>query len=181
MKKLASILILLILIFNIIGYRFVLNYLENKSVAVLEQVIETNSYIDSDLCELQIPLNMPYYSDSKLETISGEINLQGKIFSYVKRKIENNILHIWCLSNTEKNNLITAKNYVAKSNSQENHSNSNQKQNIVIKLLQTEFLPWTIYNFSNTYSITTQHQLVINHSCTSQFNPLGLIKPPNFI
>jgi hypothetical protein len=181
LKKIAAILLLSALLFNIVGYRFLFNYFEQKSVSILEQKIDAFAYDESELNEVRIPLNMPYYSDKSVENIYGEVEINGQHFQYVKRKIENNILHIWCLPNTEKNSLTAAKNDVAKSNSQESNSSSNQKQNIVIKLLQTEFLPWVEHSFTNTYSSTTQQQLVFNHSCLSQFNPLGLIKPPNFI
>jgi hypothetical protein len=180
LKKVAAILLLSALLFNIIGYRFVFNYLEQKSVSILEQKIDAFAYNESELNEIAVPLNMPYYSDKSVENIYGEVEINGQHYQYVKRKIENNILHIWCLPNTEKNSLTASKNDVVKSNSQESNSNSNQKQNTVIKLLQTEFLPLVVYSFANTYSSTTQQQLVFNHSCISQFNPLGLIKPPNF-
>lgn len=181
LKKIAAILLLSVLLFNIVGYRFLFNYFEQKSIATLEKKIDAFAYNESELNEIAIPLNMPYYSDKSVENIYGEVEINGQHYQYVKRKIENNILHIWCLANTEKNNLTAAKNDVAKSNSQNNHTNSNQKQSIVIKLLQTEFLSSQTYSFANTYSSTTQQQLVFNHSCTSQFNPLDLLKPPNFI
>lgn len=180
MRKVAAILLLLILIFNFVGYRFVFNYFEYKAVASLEQKINNAIFNENELQEISIPLNMPYYSDTKLENVSGEIELNGNHYQYVKRKVENNILHIWCLINSEKNTLKILKTDVAKSNT-DNASGEKQKHSFSIKIFQAEFVEVAAIGIATHELITTDNPYVVrNNNCFSLFNPSQTGKPPEF-
>ena len=54
---------------------------------------------------------MPYISSqSDFERIDGEVNIQGKSYKYVKRKVENGQLVLLCLPDVQKMHLDNAKN-----------------------------------------------------------------------
>jgi len=77
-KQLATILLLLLLLFNFVGYRLLFDVLQQKANKELVAKLDNNQYNDADLITLTVPLSMPYLTDSKdFERKDGEIkNLQ---------------------------------------------------------------------------------------------------------
>lgn len=110
MKKFATILLLLLLVFNFVGYRLLFAFLEEKANHTIVAQIDKEAYSDADLITLTVPLSMPYIQDSKdFERKDGEITLNGKIYHYVKQKISQGNLVLMCLPDNEKTHLKTAK------------------------------------------------------------------------
>ncbi|MEP7258440.1 MAG: hypothetical protein ABI687_08630 [Flavitalea sp.] len=111
MRKAASILLLCVLAFNWVGYRLLTYCLESHSNKIIEQQIDQDQYADADLIEFTIPLNTPYLSGSsaEFERYDGEAEINGILYKYVKRKIENGRLVLLCLPNTAKKQLQNAR------------------------------------------------------------------------
>ena len=112
------------MLFNIAGYRFIYSFLEKKATLVLENKIEAGRYSDDQLVEIQIPLNMPYYSDKDFEPAYGETDWNGIHYRYVKRKISGNTLYLLCIPNKEKTQIIFAKNDFTQKNISDNQQNN---------------------------------------------------------
>ncbi len=110
MRKSASILLLSILLFNMIGYRALFYYAEKQADASLEARLDKDLYEENDLVTLKIPLFNPYQVEQKtFERFNGEININGKIFKYVKRKVSDGNLILLCIADDHKNVLKKAK------------------------------------------------------------------------
>jgi hypothetical protein len=110
LKKLATILLLLLLAFNFVGYRLLFSVLQQRADDSIVAKIDRQDYRDADLITLTVPLSMPYVTDSKdFERTDGEITLKGKVYHYVERKISNGNLILKCLADDEKTHLQTAK------------------------------------------------------------------------
>ena len=111
-RKTASILLLCLLAFNWVGYRFFTAWLENRSTSALEQRIEQTQYAETDLIEFRIPLNTPYLTGSsgEFERYDGQVEIDGVHYQYVKRKVENGDLVLLCLPNDSKQRLREANN-----------------------------------------------------------------------
>jgi hypothetical protein len=141
-KKMLTILLLIVLLFNVAGYRLLITAFENKATEKLEAVISTGDYTESDLVEIKIPLNMPYYSDKDYEAAYGETIYNGKLYRYVKRKITGNTLHLLCIPHQEKNNLVSFKNKLTENMAGNEAENNPVKGPLtsLVKIFQTEFL-----------------------------------------
>lgn len=110
MKKLTAIFLLLIFLFNLGGYRLWLNYEQQQSDKRLVASLDKNEYDEADLISIKVPISLPYRTDWKeFERIDGEINLNGKIYKYVKRKVQNGELILLCIPDHNKMQLQTAK------------------------------------------------------------------------
>ena len=110
MRKLAAILLLIVLLFNWVGYRLVSGFLEHLATIQLEAKLDKNDYREDQLIELKIPLHLPYQLNwREFERFDGEINVEGKHYKYVKRKVYNDSLVLLCLPNETKQNLEKAK------------------------------------------------------------------------
>jgi hypothetical protein len=110
LKKFAAILLLALFLFNLIGYRVLFTYLQQRSDATMEASIDNNDYNQQDLITITVPLSMPYQLDQKdFERVSGEINVNGKVYKYVQRKVSNGELVLQCLPDENKMKLQSAK------------------------------------------------------------------------
>src|SRR5580658_5132677 len=78
-KRIASILLLAVLFFNWIGYRFVSSYLEDHANARLEAQLDMNDYDESQLISFKVPAeHLAYYNNSKqFDRVDGEIEING--------------------------------------------------------------------------------------------------------
>lgn len=109
MRKIAAILFLTLFLFNLIGYRCLSYYLQQKEKDRFEAGLDKQEYNENDLITLKVPLYMPYQTPwSQFERIDGEITIDGIIYKYVKRKIEDGQLILLCLPNYKKMQLVKA-------------------------------------------------------------------------
>ncbi|MGQ0738275.1 MAG: hypothetical protein ACT4OJ_04375 [Bacteroidota bacterium] len=103
MRKLSAILLLLAFLFNLFGYQFLLAVLRINADKKLERRIDDNKYADAELTELRVALNMPYqHRFTEFERHYGQVTIDGKEYTYVKRKIEGDVLVLKCLPNNSK-------------------------------------------------------------------------------
>lgn len=94
----AAILLLLVFIFNLAGYRIMIYFLQEHSAQKLEAMIDGEEYREEELIEIRVPMNMPYQQRfTAFERHYGRINIEGREYTYVKRKVEGDILILKCL------------------------------------------------------------------------------------
>jgi len=110
LKKIASILLLGILLFNWCGYRLVINWMQKDADTKLEARLDRSDYSESQLIEIKVPLNIPYQTNwASFQRYDGEIEVNGIHYKYVKRKIENGQLVLKCIPNEARQHLQTAR------------------------------------------------------------------------
>jgi len=115
LKRLTAILLLLIVIFNLYGYRLMISYLQEHSSAQVETRIDHKDYNEAELISIKTTLNLPYYNSSPVfERVYGSIHLNGVDYEYVMRRVYNDTLEVLCLPNHKKTALNTMSNDMAK-------------------------------------------------------------------
>ena len=182
-KKFAAILLLAILLFNFAGYRLLFYCMQQKQSAALTAQLDNNDYVNAELVTITVPLSLPYQTDWKdFERADGEIQLHGKTYHYIKRKIENGNLILQCIADEGKMQVQSAKQQYADANALQNSNPSSQKQNDantnLIKLLTSD----CIENPANG----SLHICINNNACNSKcLSPVLLhgfktlpVKPP---
>jgi hypothetical protein len=185
LKKIAAILLICLLLFNWYGYRFVTNYLQKKADSQLEARLDVNDYAESELIEIRVALNMPYQNNSSsFERHYGEINLDGKIYSYVKRKVEDGYLILKCIPNDLKQQIEKADNILFTINNgldQEHNGKSNSPLNNVSKSFLTDFdddfLHYNLKALGDVRDISLSNCASFFHSITL---PVSEQPPENF-
>lgn len=111
MKKITALFLLIIFSFNWFAYQFVIDYSQLKNNLDLEELFDRELYDESQLVEMKIAINLPYQtSRPAYERVDGEIELEGILYKYVKRKVSNDTLFLMCIPNTHKMTLETVKN-----------------------------------------------------------------------
>ena len=167
------------MLLNLIGYRWIFTAFENKATAKLEQKISSGDFNETQLVEIQIPLNMPYYSDKGFENVYGETDWNGNHYRYVKRKVSGNILYLLCLPNAEKNSIVKAKDEFTKAvNDVPANKQGTQQKNNLIKLLTTEFRINDASVDENNFSTISLSYSNRNTQIKDLFTPLTDAQPP---
>ena len=94
---------LTVLLFNSIGYRIVSSILENRADDLLEAKINAEQFDESELIEIKIPIKLPYHTEWKeFERYSGEVEVNGTYYKYVKRKVVVDSLILLCIPNNSR-------------------------------------------------------------------------------
>jgi hypothetical protein len=110
MKKLASILLLTFFLFNLVGYRFVADFLSDKYENDLQAKLDADDYSESDLISIKVPLSVPYGPNSPVfEKVDGSIEIEGTSYQYVKRRFYKDSLEVLCIPNKAKTNVRNAR------------------------------------------------------------------------
>ena len=99
MKKIASIFLLGILLFNWFGYRLVIGYWQERTQSDLEARLDVDDYDESQLITVKIPVtHLSYYNTSPaFERVNGSVDIGGVQYKYVKRRLYNDSLELVCL------------------------------------------------------------------------------------
>jgi hypothetical protein len=136
LKKIASILLLGILLFNWCGYRWVINLVQQQADTNLEARLDRNEYDESQLIEIKVPVNMPYQTDwAGFERCDGEIEVNGIHYKYVKRKVQDGQLVLKCIANQTRQRLESAKDDLFKISNDLQQDNAAKKSGAPISTL----------------------------------------------
>jgi len=103
---------LVVALFNLGGYGLFMAHVEEHAMEKFEQQLNNSDYSSSQLVTFKLPVNsLPYYTNSQeYQRQSGEIEINGVIYNYVKRRIFNDSLEVVCIANYEVTRLRTARN-----------------------------------------------------------------------
>ncbi len=138
MKRTASILLLGILLFNWVGFRFLSSYLEQKANQQLESSLDDNNFDESQLVSIKVPSGhiSSYANYSRFERVDGQIEIQGVPYKYVKIRHFNDSLELLCIPNRQVTQLRNAKDdffklvndlqHTGQSKKSDNHSGSSK-------------------------------------------------------
>lgn len=110
MRKIAAILLLLVFVFNLFGYRLFVSFMVSSVDQSLEISLDNNDYSEAQLISIKKPINLPYYNNAKDFTRAyGEVEMNGVHYKYVKSRIYNDSLEMLCIPNTSKQQLLESK------------------------------------------------------------------------
>lgn len=151
MRKTAAILLLLLFVFNTVGYKLWFSIAMENADIKLEKAVDKQLYNADDLFTLKIPLNLPYQNiAANFERVNGEVTINGETFMFVQRKVEKDTMYLQCIRNTEKNNLTQRSNdYFSKINDVAGNNDSKKipgKNSLIQKFSGSDFTsdisPW---------------------------------------
>ena len=154
LKKIAAILLLLLLAFNWYGYRIVIAVLQDKADRKLEARLDNSEYDESQLIEIRMTMNMPYQQRfTDFERAYGEVEINGKTYTYVKRKVDGDVVILKCIANKSRSQLKTIDNDLTRANSgvETDHPGKQQQQTSFAKNF------WSEYDGENSFACSGQN------------------------
>jgi hypothetical protein len=110
-KQLIAIVLIGILAYNLGGYQLYYHFAEQNTNETIQAKIEKEDYETEDLVSYKFSAKqLPYYTNSKhYEVANGEVEVNGMIMTYVKKRIFKDSIEYMCLPNQAKTNLRTAR------------------------------------------------------------------------
>jgi len=100
-KKIVSILLIFLLLFNALGFYGLFIGLRYKSKLDLVRRLDKQQYSEDETITLKIPISIPYQMGTEYERIDGEIEHHGEFYRMVKQKLESDTLYIVCIKDHE--------------------------------------------------------------------------------
>jgi hypothetical protein len=125
--------------------------------AALEKQVDKQQYSDAQLISIKTTLNLPYYTSSpEYERAYGSINIDGKDYVYVKRRVYQDTLELLCLPNHIKTKLQAVSNDLSKSFIDGQASAPNKKSITVLKISLPDFFQQINTNLTSLVTIMQQ-------------------------
>lgn len=154
MKKLSAILLIVLFLFNLFGYRLLFDYEQKQSDFHFVTSLDKNDYNDADLVTIKVPLSLPYLNNQQnFERVDGEITLNGKILKYAKRKIADGNLILLCLPDNNKMRIKSAKDEFFKyANDLVQNSQSKKSGNTKSGVFKNRLLEYDISDSEHKFS-----------------------------
>lgn len=106
MRKIISILLLCLLLYNIVGYQAFFYWQTQVLSKKITSTIDKGEVDESQLLVFKIPLPPYNLPNNTLERVEGSFQYRGVYYEMVNQKIENDSIHIYCLPNNEKRELV---------------------------------------------------------------------------
>ena len=111
LKKLIAIFLFTFFVFNLVGYKWLFEALEDKAEKRLELMLVDETYDTSQLIVFRKPVDLPYYYNSRVfSPATGEVEWNGKFYRFVKSRIVHDSIEMHCYPFEEKNRLVKAEN-----------------------------------------------------------------------
>ena len=98
------------LLFNWGGYRILSNYFELRAEDNFQAALDQDIYDEAALLHIKVLSNLPYTNSSpSYETATGNVEINGVSYTYVKRRFINDSLELLCIPNAEKTGIRNAR------------------------------------------------------------------------
>ena len=141
LKKLIAIFLVLLLLFNALGFVGLFMGLRYKTRLDLVQRLDNRDYSDEETVTLKIPMSIPYHIDSEEnERVNGEIEHQGEFYRLVKQKLFEDTLYIVCIKDVESTRLKQALSDYVKTFTDKPTNTSHHNTNIVSTFIK-DYIP----------------------------------------
>lgn len=106
LRKIIAICFFTILLFSTGGYHPFISLLQQKADRNLESLLDQEVYDEASLIEIRVPLNMPYQQRyTGYERHYGNIEVDGQSYTYVKKKIDGDVVIFQCIPNQSRQQL----------------------------------------------------------------------------
>lgn len=98
MKKVLSICLIILILFNTLGFYGLFVGMRYKVKYDLVKRLNKDNYNEKETVTIKVPLAIPYHVDKKTyERVDGEVEHNGEFYRLVKQKLENDTLFIVCI------------------------------------------------------------------------------------
>jgi hypothetical protein len=97
LKRIIAIFLVVLLLFNALGFYGLLAGLKYKSTIEMVERLDQQQYSHTETITIAVPFAIPYQQDSEYSRVDGEIEHNGEFYRLVKQKFEKDTLFIVCI------------------------------------------------------------------------------------
>ncbi len=138
MKRSLSIILIVIFLFNVIGYYGIYVAMLRQARTALNEKIDNDQYRDDQTVTIKIPLALPYpIQQNEFQRVQGDFEHQGEFYKLVKQKYSNDTLYVVCIKNVEeKKAFLVFSDLVKLSTDQASSTSHNQNAKTIVSLIK---------------------------------------------
>src|SRR4051812_11603943 len=92
LKRLFSLLILFVFLFNMGGYYLMYWGLSYQATQDLRDQLDAGEYLENQAITIALPITIPYATDRDYERVDGEFEYKGEFYKLVKQQLKNDTL-----------------------------------------------------------------------------------------
>lgn len=132
-----------------------LSAMQDRADRKLEVLLDNSEYDESQLIEIRVTMNMPYQQRyTEYERHYGEVEIDGKTYTYVKRKVEGDVVVLKCIPNKSKQELKAIDSDLTEANTGIDTDNpgKQQKQSSFAKNFWSEYDGQIDFNIISRYT-----------------------------
>lgn len=114
MKKLTSLILIVPVLLNVMGYYGVFMGLEYQHGRRMSEKFDTDMYNAEDAITIRIPIAIPYATESPdFQRVDGKFEYMGETYRMVKQRVVNGTLYLTCVKDVKGGQIAEAlKDYV---------------------------------------------------------------------
>ena len=171
---------MLVLLINTCGYRFIISAMQENSDRQFDTSLDNNEYDESQLIEIKVAMNMPYQERfTDFERHYGQIEMDGKSYTYVKRKIDGDVVIFKCIANESREQLKKINSDMTQANASNNanmdHSGKQQQPSSFAKSMLGDFDDQQFSQLALASVLLQEHQ----YNSYSFYIPQITVNPPH--
>jgi hypothetical protein len=185
-KQLTAFLLCILFLFNLVGYRLFFHYLQQTADEKYQLAVDMSTYDESRIITVKINLDMPYLPENTaFERVDGEINVDGKIYKYVQRRVYNGQLVLQCLPDETRTKLRSSREeYFFYANNLAAHSGEKQSapKSSIAKNLATDYDQYiNAYKVQHSRTVTSSYTYPSNEAIKSFVAEDTPAQPPEYV
>jgi len=100
-KRILSIALVVLFLFNVIGYYGIYVAMLRQARITLNEKIDNDQYKDDQTVTIKIPMPLPYPVQDEFQRVQGDFEHQGEFYKLVKQKYSNDTLYVVCIKSAE--------------------------------------------------------------------------------
>ncbi len=178
MKKGITIFFLSLLLFNALGYYVLLSYQQVQAHRIAIEDLPESSF------KVVKMLVSPYANieDRNFEYVEGSFFYEGKAYNFVKKRIKNDSLELYCINNIRQDQLTVQLNDYLNQNVINGKASSNQSAKQILKQFLKEYIPTYVGTLALPQIGNNKPHLLFRFKdvLTASYPP-SLFVPPNLI
>ncbi len=137
MKRVLSIALIVLFLFNVIGYYGIYMAMLRQARVALNEKIDNDQYKDEQTVTIKIPMTLPYPVQDEFQRVQGDFEHQGEFYKLVKQKYSNDTLYVVCIKSAEEKKAFKVFSDLVKlSTDQSSSSSTNQSTKTIVSIIK---------------------------------------------
>ena len=170
-KKIIATAFLFLLLFNAFGYYVLLSYQQIQA-----HEIAIDKVPDSSFKVIKILVSAyAHIEDRDFEYVDGSFFYEGKAYNFVKKRIKNDSLELYCLNNTRQDQLTAQLHNYLKQNVLNSKESDNRTTKQILQSFLKEYIIEPTYTISNLFIDTKKAESI---AVFDDKLPIMYIRPP---
>ncbi len=136
MKRVLSIALIVLFLFNVIGYYGIYMAMLRQARVALNEKIDNEQYQEEQTVTIKIPLTLPYPVQEDYQRVQGDFEHQGEFYKLVKQKYSNDTLYVVCLKSAEEKRAFKVFSDLVKLSTENSSTSSSQNSKTIVSVIK---------------------------------------------